>query len=361
MSDKPRRSLKERVVPLAVVAVTLGAIVGFAQLGANLNSGASAGPAPVKAAPAAGVASNDVTKSPVNKQRSQTVKYWTKARMQSAKTLTPVINGDGNEAFGSAGLDFTRSRITPQTGNTAVPYRTTGKLFFQNASNGNFVCSASVIADRVIITAAHCIHSGTAFHKNWVFVPGFDGTRPTLAQQRPFGSWAGSFAVIRTSWITTGGALPSPVDFGAIVLPDQNIGGSVKKLSQVVGEYKVTLNHLFDTHVTMLGYPCNFDNCNIMQRVDSSDHRVPPGYTGGDVYEYGSDMTGGSSGGPWLENFGVGAQPVQGPWKVRNGVVAVTSYIYTDGGSALVEGASELDEEWTSVYDAACGQATGNC
>ena len=59
----------------------------------------------------------------------------------------------------------------------------------------------------------------------------------------------------------------------------------------------------------MLGYPCNFDSCNIMQRVDTSDHRVPPGYSGTNAFEYGSDMTGGSSGGPWVENFGTGPAP----------------------------------------------------
>ncbi|RHW23569.1 hypothetical protein D0Z08_29065 [Nocardioides immobilis] len=75
---------------------------------------------------------------------------------------------------------------------------------------------------------------------------------------------------------------------------------------------------MFDNHVTILGYPCNFDTCDIMQRVDSSDHRLPPGFdASANAYEYGSDMTGGSSGGPWLENFGTGAAP-QGSWNLRN-------------------------------------------
>jgi hypothetical protein len=110
----------------------------------------------------------------------------------------------------------------------------------------------------------------------------------------------------------------------------------------------------------MLGYPCNFDSCNVMQRVDSGDHRVPPGYSGGDAFEYGSDMTGGSSGGPWVENFGTGAAP-QGGWTVRNAVVAVTSYIYTSPAGVLIEGASQLDSRWTTVYNNRCAAVPGNC
>jgi hypothetical protein len=97
-----------------------------------------------------------------------------------------------------------------------------------------------------------------------------------------------------------------------------------------------------------------------MQRVDSSDHRVPQGYSGGNAYEYGSDMTGGSSGGPWLENFGTGAVP-QGGWTTRNSVVAVTSYIYTDGGMSLIEGASQLDSRFNTIYMSRCAAQAGNC
>ena len=46
---------------------------------------------------------------------------------------------------------------------------------------------------------------------------------------------------------------------------------------------------------------------------------------------------------------------------MRNAVVAVTSYVYNDGGAALVLGASQLDSRWTTIYNNRCAAAVGNC
>ena len=150
------------------------------------------------------------------------------------------------------------------------------------------------------------------FHTNIVFVPGYDGTKTEPGAAAAVRHWASTLSAVPTNWVNTDGALPNQTDFGAFTVADQSIGGSVKKLAAVSGQYKTVTNHLSDTHVTMLGYPCNLDDCAIMQRVDSSDHRLPPGFTdAANAYEYGSDMEGGSSGGPWLENFGTG-EPLGG-------------------------------------------------
>lgn len=358
MHAQKSRTFRKRLVPLAAVALSLGAMVGVAQLGANFNTGASA--RPVHTGLATNAPANKVVHSPKNTSPAATVKYWSASRLNNARELVPTRSDVNGASFGSSGLDFTRSRITPQSANLAAPYRTTGKIFFTEPGIGDFQCSGSVIAKRLVITAAHCLNSGHGWYTNWVFIPAYDGSKPTLATQRPLGTWTANNAWIHTNWLSTNGALPNPDDFGALVINDQSFGGPALKLYQKAGKYNFAVGHLFDTHVTMLGYPCNFDSCNIMQRVDSSDHRVPPGYTGSNVYEYGSDMTGGSSGGPWLENFGIGDAP-QGGWTARNTVVGVTSYVYNDA-AVLVEGAAQLNADWSAVYGSACGAAsTGNC
>ena len=287
--------------------------------------------------------------------------YWTSTKLQGAQELTPTRTDANGASYGSANLDFTRSRID-KAANKQSPYKTTGKIFFTEPGVGDFQCSGSVIAKRIVITAAHCVNSGHGFYTNWVFIPGYDGSQGTLAKQRPFGTWAWSSAEVPANWLTTNGALPNATDFAAIVFQDQSFGGAPLALYKKSGMYAVSLNHLADTAVTMLGYPCNFDSCNIMQRVDTSDHRVPPGTSGTNAYEYGADMTGGSSGGPWVENLGNPASAApSGGYNVRNAVVAVTSYGYNDGGVALVLGASNLDARWTTIYNSRCAVAPGNC
>ncbi|WP_188113305.1 trypsin-like serine peptidase [Nocardioides humilatus] len=359
MSDQQPSSLRQKLLPLAAAVLTLGAIVGFSQLSANVTSGAGAKPTHRQSVPLAGPTGPTVV---TNSNPDATKAYWTTAKLQRAKEISLVRTDAVDMSYGAANLDFTRSRITPQTANVAAPYRSVGKIFFTQPGVGDFQCSGSIIAKRIVITAAHCVNSGHGFFTNWVFIPGYDGSKPTLATQRPLGTWAWSSAQVPSNWLTTDGALPNDTDFAAMVFADQDFGSGPLQLFKKAGKFVAVTNHLADTAVTMLGYPCNFDSCNIMQRVDTSDHRIPPGSSGSNAYEYGSDMTGGSSGGPWVENFGnpLSAAP-SGGYATRNAVVAVTSYGYLDGGSALVLGASNLDSRWQDIFSARCAVAVGNC
>jgi V8-like Glu-specific endopeptidase len=298
--------------------------------------------------------------------------YWTADRRKAAKERVLFRDGEiSAQVAGSANLDFTRSRVTPRSAITANPYKAAGKLFFTDPSVGDFQCSASIIQKRVIVTAAHCLFDPVAksFFTNWVFIPAFDGglSNPGGSQtspQSPFGSWDFRFAIVSATWANSAGALPNNGDFGLIVLQDQSFSGGapVSVRTKVGDSLTAVTNNLGNTHVTMLGYPCNFNSCNIMQRNDSSDHRAGSTAAGNNAFEYGSDMAGGSSGGPWVQNFGdpLSAAPTGLRNLTRNAVVGVTSYGFVDPNVKLL-GASGFNAEFAAMLNAACANATGNC
>ena len=288
--------------------------------------------------------------------------YWTAERLAKAQPMPlGVVKAPDATAssYGTSVLDFTRSRITPQSANTAAPYRYAGKLFFTIPGQGNFQCSASVVRNRLIVTAAHCMYSaGIGFHTNWIYIPGYDGAQSTVAKQEPYCRWSWSYGIVPTNWISTSGSLPNKTDFGLLEMTDRSCNGftAATRISSVTGRFTVATNHAGNTHVTMLGYPGNFDSGLIMQRNDSSDRRTT---SVANAVEYGSDMTQGSSGGPWVENFGTGAAPT-GSYATRNAVVAVTSYIYNDPAIKIL-GASGFNSDFSSILSSACANKPDNC
>ena len=94
-----------------------------------------------------------------------------------------------------------------------------------------------------------------------------------------------------------------------------------------------------------------------MHRVDSQAFRnVAPNNV-----EYGSDARGGSSGGPWIQNFGNAAVgEVGGLNPGYDRVVGVTSYGYVSTGPR-VQGASVFDSRFITLLNLVCGHRAGNC
>lgn len=265
------------------------------------------------------------------------------------------------QASGTFNTPFTSTRVFPQfaganaplSADRAYPYITVGKLFF-SIGGTPYVCSASVIQRRVVATAGHCVHSGTAagFHSNWVFVPAFrDGVAP-LKQ------WFWRYVITTATWAGGGGGVPNAADYAMIEFADQSMtpGGPLVKLGNVTGWLGWQTLSLLNNHTSKLGYPCNLDGCQKMQNVTSTSFRA----TAPNNVEYGSDARGGQSGGPWVQNFATLA--VGGGTGLNTGqnrVVGVTSYGYIST-DPKVEGASILDNRWVDIWNTICARP-GNC
>jgi len=249
--------------------------------------------------------------------------------------------------YGTGGLDYTSSRLIPSSASESFPYSAVGKLFF-SIGGDDFVCSASVIARRLVVTAGHCVHGGPVdgFFEDFTFIPAFN------RGDAPFGTWTATVAFVTARWAASG-EVPHPQDYAFLEIEDQD----GLAISQVTGKLAFRADMLADNHLHLLGYPVNLDSGQEMHQITTGDY-----FDFGDgTVVYGSDMGGGSSGGPWVQNFNVKATgQTGGRNRPRLAVVGVTSYGFVDD-VIRAQGASEFSRELRVLYGRACGRQAGNC
>lgn len=251
------------------------------------------------------------------------------------------------KAYGSFGIPYTSKRVTHKPTSSVnssaggylsatYPYRAIGRLDF----NVGF-CSASLIRRSVIVTAAHCIQnfgSGSSTFSGWTFKPAY------YNGSTPYGSWGWQTLVRPASWANgtdIGSGAARDNDLAVIILKKNSSG-------QFIGDITGYLNYgwnnysfvkssktgnLWTAALTTLGYPGLLDSGRILQRSDGPSYLTTVSGAG-QIYQ-GSNFTGGSSGGPWIANFGYqnptfseGANG--GSAAANNVVVGVTSWGASD-------------------------------
>ena len=265
--------------------------------------------------------------------------------------IQPEAGDIESQAVGSFGAHFTSARVNAPALETIYPNRTVGKLFFTGNTGGSFVCSASVLRPRIVVTAGHCVHRGSGgtggFHRNFLFVPAFrDGAAP-------LGTFTPSFVGTTSQWATGGGGVPNAADFGMFEMNDR----AGVKIGSTTGFLGFRTLSLIPNHTTKLGYPCNIDACQKMQQVTSQSFRA----TSPNNVEYGSNARGGSSGGPWVMNYGI--QGTGGLTTSLNALVSVTSYGFVST-SPQVQGGSIPDSRaggFIPLLNLVCAHRAGNC
>ena len=269
------------------------------------------------------------------------------------------------EAYGSSaeGAPYTTARVAVQKPGesrkkkqipvTGLPFSATGKLYM-TFGNSTFVCTASLIRKGILITAAHCVHNfgqgSSGFADSAIWYPAqFKGSK----NGQPFGGFKARNIFVPTPYIDgtdtcTQAGVVCNNDVATIALMKQkikykNVKGKDKSKNgypgEVVGMYDYGYNgYSYVTspalggeivvQITQLGYPVAFDKGDQMQRTDAVGWYHDVGVLKNT--QIGSAQTGGSSGGPWLTNFGtrpsVSSGASLGFQSVSNVVVGVTSY-----------------------------------
>jgi len=272
-------------------------------------------------------------------------------------------DGMGQEMFGTNNHPFSTARadLTGLATNRNYPYRPSGKLYFKIGAS-TFICSASLIKRGIVVTAAHCVANfgKKQFYGSWQFIPGY---RSGVA---PFGVWTVAQAWIKTSYYngTDSCAVAGVVCANdvAILVLNQNAGAYA---GTATGWYGYGWNGFgfagSQTHITQIGYPAGLDSASLMERNDSSGF-VSAANSNNTVI--GSNMDGGSSGGPWLVNFGIkptNTGETDGTAPNPNIVVGVTSWGYISK-APKEQGASPFTNTnvW-SLVNSACTSIPAAC
>jgi len=194
---------------------------------------------------------------------------------------------------------FTRFDIFAIAPYTKWPFVTIGKLFFRQLGK-DYVCSAASIGNKGIWTAGHCVHAGnnssTGWSTNVRFVPAYkDGNTPN-------GVWTAYVLYTRLPWYQ---ARNFRYDMGGAKL---NLNGSGQKISTVVGWLGFAWNWPTQQHWWLIGYPAAipFNGLRMITCQASLAYLGSPPGSGPQTMGVGCDMTGGTSGGPWVWQFGTG-------------------------------------------------------
>ncbi|MGW7260135.1 trypsin-like serine peptidase [Streptomyces sp. NPDC054834] len=250
---------------------------------------------------------------------------WDPDRMRDAND--PDKGVDDNDISGDQGVtDPTPAPVKAQA--VRAPYHanaaTAGKVFF-DSPEGTMVCSATVVEDpahpgksNLIWTAGHCVHAGKngGWYRNIAFVPSYNNTGMTAKQLEsasrdqvaPYGVWWADAAQTSQQWIAQGGETGgngASYDFAVIhVTPEQGNGG--KSLEEAVGSaLPVNFNAPAVPKVqsiTATGYPAAapYDG-RLAYQCQDKPGRLSIQKSDPTMYRIGCTMTGGSSGGGWVE------------------------------------------------------------
>lgn len=176
---------------------------------------------------------------------------------------------------------------------TAYPKSTVGKLFF-SLGGQNWVCSASVIGRSTLITAGHCNSDGAGhFATNRLFCPSYlNGANASR------GCWTVVTSAVSNPWHNGGDP-----DYDYSCLVTATTGTVVaNKIGNVTGTLGRAWNWNPSQAVRTFGYPqaAPFTG-GTLQTTASTEWYTHDFTVGGQISKIiGSDLTGGSSGGPWI-------------------------------------------------------------
>ncbi len=282
------------------------------------------------------------------------VAHWTEARLRSALPRdlhVPRGNALGHSNKPSGGSSVTGASWTKG----GLILHASGKVYFEMAGSA-WVCSGTAADDTrtgysLVLTAGHCAYDETngGFATNWLFIPDFDSAPTFTCASTAWGCWTAQALVVDSGYATAGGFNTQATvnDFAfAVVGPGGKAGNA--QLDATVGSLGLAFAGLGSGSVVdAFGYPAagKYHGNDLTYCAGPIS---PDSLNGNLTWGLSCDMTGGSSGGPWLAGFNASTG--------RGTMSSLNSYGYS--GIRAMYG-PKFNASTHSVYDAANG-ATAN-
>jgi V8-like Glu-specific endopeptidase len=303
------------LLSLAVLPVLLGLP---AQAGAAARESVAIAPAAVTASEAAAVA-----------------RYWTPARMRSARPLDRILGGSTSAAAPSGETASASFASVPNT--TQPPFTAVGRVFLKVGNFAGF-CSGTAInspSRQLVLTAGHCLYSILPGHLIPTAARYFDFVPDYSHGQAPFGEFIGRKAFLPTPWLRS---INENYDIAAVLTHRNAVGQSVA--DAVGGGIPIATDRARDQEYQVLGYPGGPERKN-MQECDgrfSGDDRLTYPLGGPPSLGVGCFMGEGSSGGPWLINEGTEIGGITTYGHIKNFTHTYGPYFSSRNVGALVKG-----------------------
>jgi hypothetical protein len=261
----------------------------------------------VTPAVAAGPSSADAARA----RHDATIRHWTPERMRAAVPRDRAAHpskrpGGGGGGGGGGGSTVTGASWTKG----GAVLQATGKVYFE-MGGGAWVCSGTVVQDgtsgrSIVATAGHCAIDETTgeFATNWEFIPDFDAAPTFSCGSTKFGCWVADALVVDRGFASAGGFnTQATVNDWAFAVVSGGGKSGTAQLDATVAPLPISFAGLSSgATVASFGYPAagkyhgnDLSYClgNVFR--DSLNSNLTWGLA--------CDMTGGSSGGPWLTGF----------------------------------------------------------